>query len=106
MLKAMTLKTRRKTPESEKVTTQAEADRLVAIARNNPHQILSTEGKLQRQSPLPPFITSTLQQSAGAKLRFTPDQTMKVAQSLYESRPHHLHAYRLGCPLCALLRCG
>jgi DNA topoisomerase I len=74
-----------KAPESEKVTTQAEADRLVAIARTQPHNILSITGTLKRQSPPPPFITSTLQQSAGAKLRFTPDQTMKVAQSLYEA---------------------
>jgi len=71
-------------PESEKVTSQAEADRLVAIAQNHPHKVLSTEGKLKRQSPPPPFITSTLQQSAGTKLRLTPDKTMKVAQSLYE----------------------
>ncbi len=71
-------------PESEKMTSQAEADRLVAIARNHPHKVLSTEGKLKHQSPPPPFITSTLQQSAGTKLRLTPDQTMKVAQSLYE----------------------
>lgn len=71
-------------PESERVTSQAEADRLVAIAQQTPHKVLSTEGKLKRQSPPPPFITSTLQQSAGAKLRLTPDQTMKVAQSLYE----------------------
>ena len=71
-------------PESEKVISQAEADRLVAIAQTHPHKVFSTEGKLKRQSPPPPFITSTLQQSAGTKLRFTPDQTMKVAQSLYE----------------------
>lgn len=74
----------KKGPESERVSSQAEADRLVAIARSNPHQIISVEGKLKRQNPPPPFITSTLQQSAGSKLRFTPEQTMKVAQSLYE----------------------
>ncbi|MGB3786641.1 MAG: type I DNA topoisomerase [Phormidesmis sp.] len=70
--------------ESERVISQAEADRLVAIARTTPHHILTSEGKIKRQSPPAPFITSTLQQSAGAKLRFSPDQTMKVAQSLYE----------------------
>lgn len=74
-----------KTSESERVTTQAEADRLVAIAQSNPHHIISIEGKLKHQSPPPPFITATLQQSAGSKLCFTPDQTMKVAQSLYEA---------------------
>lgn len=71
--------------ESDRVTNQAEADRLVAIARANPHQVVTVEGKVAHQSPPPPFITSTLQQAAGAKLRFSPDKTMKVAQALYEA---------------------
>ena len=72
-------------PESDRITTQAEADRLVAIARNSPHQVVTSEGAVKHQSPPPPFITSTLQQAAGSKLRFNPDKTMKVAQSLYEA---------------------
>ena len=72
-------------PESDRVTTQAEADRLVGIARTSAHQVVSVEGKTTHPSPPPPFITSTLQQAAGSKLRFTPDKTMKVAQSLYEA---------------------
>ena len=35
-------------------------------------------------SPSPPFITSTLQQEAGRKLRFTAKRTMVAAQQLYE----------------------
>lgn len=72
-------------PESDRVTRQAEADRLVAIARSTPHQVLTVEGKTTQQSPPPPFITSTLQQAAGSKLKWSPDKTMKVAQSLYEA---------------------
>ncbi len=72
-------------PESDRVTSQAEADRLVAIARSHPHQVIKLEGKTTTQLPPPPFITSTLQQAAGAKLRFSPEQTMKVAQTLYEA---------------------
>lgn len=72
-------------PESDRVTTQAEADRLVEIAKSNPHVVLSIEGKTATQSPPPPFITSSLQQSAGQKLKFSPDFTMKMAQSLYEA---------------------
>jgi DNA topoisomerase I len=72
-------------PESDRVTTQAEADRVVAIAKSEPHQVFSVEGKTTQQSPPPPFITSTLQQAAGQKLKFSPDKTMKVAQSLYEA---------------------
>ncbi len=93
--------------ESERVSSQAEADRLVAIARSNSHQILTVEGKIKRQSPPAPFITSTLQQSAGAKLRFSPDQTMKVAQALYEAG--HITYMRtdsvvLSAPFCSAVR--
>jgi len=70
--------------ESERITSQARADELVAIARAQPHHLLQAEGKQTTQSPPPPFVTSTLQQAAGSKLRFSPEQTMKVAQSLYE----------------------
>ena len=39
----------------------------------------------QRQRrPAPPFITSTLQQDASRKLRFSAQRTMRTAQSLYE----------------------
>ena len=38
----------------------------------------------RRRFPAPPFITSTLQQDASRKLRFTAQRTMRVAQSLYE----------------------
>ena len=40
--------------------------------------------KPRRQRPAPPFITSTLQQDAGRKLRFTAQRTMALAQQLYE----------------------
>ncbi|MBD2093478.1 type IA DNA topoisomerase [Microcoleus sp. FACHB-1515] len=71
--------------ESTKVLTQAEADRLVAQAQQHPHRVLSVEGKTATRTPPPAFITSSLQQVAGAKLRFSPEKTMQVAQSLYEA---------------------
>jgi DNA topoisomerase-1 len=74
-----------RSPESTRVLSQAEADRFVAIAQQHPHQVLSIEGKTALRSPPPPFITSSLQQAAGAQLRFSPEQTMQVAQSLYEA---------------------
>lgn len=37
-----------------------------------------------RRNPAPPFTTSTLQQEAERKLRFSPSRTMRVAQQLYE----------------------
>ncbi len=47
--------------------------------------VRSVEEKPWRRSPYPPFLTSTLQQEAGRKLRFTAARTMRVAQDLYES---------------------
>ena len=47
----------------------------------------SVKKKDVRQRPAPPFITSTLQQDAGRKLRFTAQRTMAVAQQLYEGLP-------------------
>ena len=38
----------------------------------------------KKRNPLPPFITSTLQQEAATKLSFAPQKTMRVAQALYE----------------------
>lgn len=71
--------------ESERVTSEAEADRLVQIAQQHPHTVLSIEGKTVTRTPPPPFVTSTLQQAAGSRLKFSPEKTMQVAQSLYEA---------------------
>jgi len=40
--------------------------------------------KQRRRRPQPPFITSTLQQEAARRLRFTAQRTMRIAQQLYE----------------------
>nr|WP_067858312.1 type I DNA topoisomerase [Nocardia shimofusensis] len=47
--------------------------------------VTSAESKPYSRKPYPPFMTSTLQQEAGRKLRFTSDRTMRVAQRLYEN---------------------
>jgi DNA topoisomerase-1 len=40
--------------------------------------------KERKRRPAPPFITSTLQQDASRKLRFSAQKTMRTAQTLYE----------------------
>ncbi len=47
--------------------------------------VTSVESKPYTRRPAAPFTTSTLQQEAGRKLRFSARQTMSVAQSLYEN---------------------
>ncbi|MEM9928040.1 MAG: type I DNA topoisomerase [Cyanobacteria bacterium P01_D01_bin.50] len=71
--------------ESTRVLSEAEADRLVSEARNHPHKVIKYEGKITKRQPPPPFITSTLQQAAGSRLKFAPEKTMQVAQKLYEA---------------------
>ncbi len=46
--------------------------------------VASVESKDWKQSPHPPFMTSTLQQEAGRKLRYGAARTMSLAQKLYE----------------------
>jgi DNA topoisomerase-1 len=47
--------------------------------------VRSVDEKPWRRSPYAPFLTSTLQQEAGRKLRYSAARTMRVAQDLYEA---------------------
>jgi DNA topoisomerase-1 len=47
--------------------------------------VRSVERKPYSRKPSPPFMTSTLQQEASRKLRFTAQTTMRIAQRLYEN---------------------
>jgi len=47
--------------------------------------VLAVEAKPYTRRPAAPFTTSTLQQEAGRKLRFSAQQTMSIAQGLYEN---------------------
>ena len=70
--------------EIPKVTNLAEAKRIEALARQNPHFISGVEERVEKRLPPAPFITSSLQQMASVRLRFSPQHTMKIAQELYE----------------------
>jgi DNA topoisomerase-1 len=58
---------------------------LASRLADTPFEVRSLEQKPYRRSPYPPFMTSTLQQEAGRKLRFAASRTMQVAQRLYEN---------------------
>lgn len=47
--------------------------------------VASAESKPYTRRPYPPFMTSTLQQEAGRKLRMSSERTMRIAQRLYEN---------------------
>ncbi len=59
-------------------------DLLSRIAKETP-VVESVEEKPYSTSPAAPFVTSTLQQEANSKLRFSAERTMSMAQRLYEN---------------------
>jgi len=67
------------------VLAEESATALAERLRDRPAAVRSVEEKPYRRSPGAPFITSTLQQEAGRKLRFSSQRTMQVAQRLYEN---------------------
>ena len=67
------------------VVTGARAGQLVEGLAGKSLAVTSVEDKPYRSSPKAPFMTSTLQQEAGRKLRLSGRQVMSLAQSLYEN---------------------
>ena len=61
------------------------ASELYKALENSDFVVDSMETKPYRRRPLPPFTTSTLQQTAGNRLSMSSRQTMRAAQSLYEN---------------------
>ncbi|NDH46695.1 MAG: type I DNA topoisomerase [Acidimicrobiia bacterium] len=66
------------------VLGEAAAMSLVARLADAPVTVRSVEDKPYRSSPKAPFMTSTLQQEGGRKLRMSAQQVMRTAQGLYE----------------------
>ena len=73
------------TPEAKlDVVTEEQALGIVAELEGADYVVSSVKKGVRRKKPLPPFITSTLQQEASKKLGFTAKRTMSIAQALYE----------------------
>lgn len=66
------------------VVDEARAHHLVDGLAGQDVTVRSVEDKPYRSSPKPPFMTSTLQQEGGRKLRLSSSQVMRLAQGLYE----------------------
>lgn len=67
------------------VLHQDDAESLAESLTDSPFSVDSVEEKPYSRRPQPPFITSTLQQDAARRLRFSSRVTMQVAQRLYEN---------------------
>ena len=66
------------------IHNQQEATEICDELRPAAYDVTTVKTKKVTRQPAPPFITSTLQQEAWRKLRFTAKQTMATAQQLYE----------------------
>ncbi len=66
------------------VANADEAEALEKAIKSNPFVVQNIEEKERQKAPLPPFITSTLQQSANQRHGYSAKRTMGIAQRLYE----------------------
>ena len=66
------------------ITNPQRAKYILDNIKDDKFKVKSIESKERKTNPQPPFMTSTLQQSASNRLGFSPKKTMMLAQSLYE----------------------
>ncbi|HKX00619.1 MAG TPA: type I DNA topoisomerase [Bryobacteraceae bacterium] len=71
-------------PQAIEISNQQASDALVASLSGSEYVVKSVTTREKKRNPVAPFITSTLQQEAARKLRFSVKRTMMLAQRLYE----------------------
>jgi DNA topoisomerase-1 len=69
------------------IHTEKESTQISNELEQAGYRVLGVSTRKATRQPAPPFTTSTLQQEAWRKLRFTAKQTMAIAQQLYEGLP-------------------
>src|ERR1700720_2886198 len=74
----------KKNDQNVEIADQTAADSIVATLDGATYTVRSVTNREKKRNPVPPFITSTLQQEAARKLRFSVKRTMMLAQKLYE----------------------
>ena len=74
----------RKNAEKIEIPDEAAATAILKDLKTARFVVDKIVKRTTRRNPLPPFITSKLQQEAISKLRFSAKKTMMVAQQLYE----------------------
>lgn len=66
------------------INNKKDADKIVSELEKSDYIVAKVDTKDVKRSPAAPFTTSTLQQEAARKLRFSSKRTMAIAQQLYE----------------------
>ena len=79
-----TAKLVKKNGKKIKISDEKESSSIVKDLAGEKFTVEKVQKKTTKRNPLPPFITSKLQQEAIRKLRFSAKKTMGIAQQLYE----------------------
>ena len=66
------------------INSKEESDSIINSLNEKEFSVSKIKKSSKKKNPLPPFITSTLQQDAYRKLNFATKRTMSIAQQLYE----------------------
>lgn len=66
------------------ISSEEQAAKILADLNAGEMTVTAVKTKQITKRPLPPFITSSMQQAASSALGFSPSATMKIAQKLYE----------------------
>ena len=66
------------------VPDESSANEIEKDIKNSEYEVDKIKIEEKIRKPAPPFITSTLQQDASRTLKFSPAQTMNIAQQLYQ----------------------
>jgi DNA topoisomerase I len=82
----LTARLNKRGEESPQIGNEQAANDIVADLDGASYIVRSVATREKRRNPVPPFITSTLQQEASRKLRFSVKRTMMLAQGLYEGK--------------------
>ncbi len=69
---------------TRQIQTEKDALEIVDAVNASSFQVAKVTKKQKLRKPVPPFITSTLQQEAARHYQFNASRTMGIAQSLYE----------------------
>lgn len=77
-------KVHKKNKKKLEIKNKSEADEVVKDLKVASYKITNIDKSERKRNPLPPFITSRLQQDASRKLRYPAKKTMMIAQKLYE----------------------
>ena len=69
----------------EEPREKSQADSIIEAVTSDGLSVANVEESEMMRKPRPPFTTSTLQQAASTRLGYSPANTMRIAQKLYES---------------------